>query len=341
MPARRRHDHDERDRCARARDARRRRGVDDPLRQARAAAGDLDRSGRCARRRAGDRAAPLRRQPRAVPRRLAARRRQHRRWARRDRGRAEAGGVAPPAARDDAQRRGDGRVRGDVRLGAAPRHSRHRRSARRRSGDAARPALGRARPSGDRARPPATSPAPSAMRPGPSGSRSARSNQIRCVRDRLPTVGTVPLTSWMPFLAPLAATRRRRLDRDDGSLARALGAVERLVCPLEERDRVVVGAQLGDAGREVHAARLCDRTVPRSSAPAACRADRRPSNDDSGRITANSSPPTRHATSAERTTSRTRSAASARTPSPARWPMRSLIALKSSRSKTTSARLRL
>jgi hypothetical protein len=28
---------------------------------------------------------------------------------------------------------------------------------------------------------------------------------IRCVRDRLPTIGTVPLTSWMPFLAPLAA----------------------------------------------------------------------------------------------------------------------------------------
>jgi len=30
-------------------------------------------------------------------------------------------------------------------------------------------------------------------------------DQIRCVRDRLPTIGTVPLTSWMPFLAPLAA----------------------------------------------------------------------------------------------------------------------------------------
>jgi hypothetical protein len=30
-------------------------------------------------------------------------------------------------------------------------------------------------------------------------------NEIRCVRDRLPTIGTVPLTSWMPFLAPLAA----------------------------------------------------------------------------------------------------------------------------------------
>ena len=31
-------------------------------------------------------------------------------------------------------------------------------------------------------------------------------NQIRCVRDRVPAVGTVPLTSWMPFLAPLVAT---------------------------------------------------------------------------------------------------------------------------------------
>ena len=30
--------------------------------------------------------------------------------------------------------------------------------------------------------------------------------QIRCTRDRLPTVGAVPLTSWMPFLAPVAGT---------------------------------------------------------------------------------------------------------------------------------------
>jgi hypothetical protein len=30
-------------------------------------------------------------------------------------------------------------------------------------------------------------------------------DEIRCVRDRLPTIGTIPLTSWMPFLAPLAA----------------------------------------------------------------------------------------------------------------------------------------
>ena len=58
---------------------------------------------------------------------------------------------------------------------------------------------------------------------------------------------------------------------------------------------------------------------------------------DSGRMIPNSSPPTRQAMSAERTTERTRSATSASTASPARWPMRSLIALKSSRSKTTSA----
>ena len=36
------------------------------------------------------------------------------------------------------------------------------------------------------------------------GGKSRALDQIRCVRDRLPTIGTVPLTSWMPFLAPLA-----------------------------------------------------------------------------------------------------------------------------------------
>jgi hypothetical protein len=30
--------------------------------------------------------------------------------------------------------------------------------------------------------------------------------ELRCVRDRLPTVGSVPLTSWMPFLAPVAGS---------------------------------------------------------------------------------------------------------------------------------------
>jgi hypothetical protein len=30
-------------------------------------------------------------------------------------------------------------------------------------------------------------------------------DRIRCIRDRLPTVGAVPLTSWLPFLAPVPA----------------------------------------------------------------------------------------------------------------------------------------
>ena len=30
-------------------------------------------------------------------------------------------------------------------------------------------------------------------------------DEIRCIRDRLPTIGAVPLTSWMPFLSPVAA----------------------------------------------------------------------------------------------------------------------------------------
>ena len=45
----------------------------------------------------------------------------------------------------------------------------------------------------------------------------------------------------------------------------------------------------------------------------------------------------RHGMSAVRTTSRTRSAASASTASPARWPILSLTSLKSSRSNTISA----
>ena len=30
--------------------------------------------------------------------------------------------------------------------------------------------------------------------------------ELRCVRDRLPTVGTVPLTGWLPFLEPVAGS---------------------------------------------------------------------------------------------------------------------------------------
>ncbi|MGZ8695557.1 MAG: hypothetical protein ACXWYS_08980, partial [Gaiellaceae bacterium] len=34
--------------------------------------------------------------------------------------------------------------------------------------------------------------------------QTAALDEVRCTRDRLPTVGAVLLTSWMPFLAPLA-----------------------------------------------------------------------------------------------------------------------------------------
>ena len=57
---------------------------------------------------------------------------------------------------------------------------------------------------------------------------------------------------------------------------------------------------------------------------------------DSGRITANSSPPTRQGISVARTAAFTRSATSASTASPARWPCRSLTDLKLSRSNTIS-----
>ncbi|MHB1242971.1 MAG: hypothetical protein ACYC1P_06170, partial [Gaiellaceae bacterium] len=30
--------------------------------------------------------------------------------------------------------------------------------------------------------------------------------ELRCVRDRLPTVGSVPLMGWMPFLEPVAGS---------------------------------------------------------------------------------------------------------------------------------------
>ena len=34
--------------------------------------------------------------------------------------------------------------------------------------------------------------------------QTAALDEVRCTRDRLPTIGAAPLTSWMPFLAPLA-----------------------------------------------------------------------------------------------------------------------------------------
>jgi hypothetical protein len=35
-------------------------------------------------------------------------------------------------------------------------------------------------------------------------------SELRCVRDRLPAVGSVPLTSWMPYLAPVAGSSSTR-----------------------------------------------------------------------------------------------------------------------------------
>jgi hypothetical protein len=36
--------------------------------------------------------------------------------------------------------------------------------------------------------------------------QTAALDEVRCTRDRLPTVGAVPLTSWLPFLAPVAGS---------------------------------------------------------------------------------------------------------------------------------------
>ena len=110
------------------------------------------------------------------------------------------------APRDDAVCGRDRRVRVDVRLGAAPRHPRRRRAV---PGvdpttplgllpdELARPAIVRALRHAARVR---------ALRDLGRAQQERALDEIRCIRDRLPTVGAVPLTSWMPFLAPLAAT---------------------------------------------------------------------------------------------------------------------------------------
>src|SRR5438876_11746251 len=55
--------------------------------------------------------------------------------------------------------------------------------------------------------------------------------------------------------------RRPALGRHRASLAGFLGAVERLVRALEERDRVVLGLELGDAGRQLHPPGLAERAA--------------------------------------------------------------------------------
>ena len=183
-------------------------------------------------------------------------------------------------------------------------------------------------------------------------------DQLRCVQDRLPQVGAVELDElpavsdadggWLQAPAGSAADRSPEAPR-----AAVSRRCRRRTCPCR---RALRGrgprrrAGRTRPRRRRHEAR-CRRRRGEDVLPDPPGGSRWRSADagraapaswtsDSGRITANSSPPTRQATSAERTTSRTRSAASARTLSPARWPMRSFTALKSSRSMTTRARLR-
>src|SRR6266508_4977495 len=51
----------------------------------------------------------------------------------------------------------------------------------------------------------------------------------------------------------------RRIRRHDAALARFLGTVQRVVGSLEERNRIVFGAQLRNARRQEHLARLAER----------------------------------------------------------------------------------
>src|SRR5438874_4350744 len=55
------------------------------------------------------------------------------------------------------------------------------------------------------------------------------------------------------------AERGRRAGDDEPALAGVLRAVERLVCALEDRDRVVLRLQLRDPRGEIELSRLADR----------------------------------------------------------------------------------
>ena len=65
--------------------------------------------------------------------------------------------------------------------------------------------------------------------------------------------------SWLLTSSSGAAAQPRRAGLEDLALAELLGAVERLVGPLEERRRVVVRQQLGDPRREGQPPGLADR----------------------------------------------------------------------------------
>ena len=81
------------------------------------------------------------------------------------------------------------------------------------------------------------------------------------------------------------------------------------------------------------------RSAPPAPPAPARRSPRPPRRRRPGRISTNSSPPSRPTTSPSRTTERSRSAAAASTRSPSAWPSVSLMTLKWSRSISTTATL--
>ena len=139
-----------------------------------------------------------------------------------------------------------------------------------------------------------------------------------CRGDELPAPAPVELETLVPAVSLGCRAARLVLVAEELSLAGLLGAVELLVRAFEEGRRVVALDELGDAARQRQARNAADRT-PRTPLPRRARRAAQPGGvPASGRMIANSSPPTRHAMSDARRTARTRSAVSARTPSPAR-----------------------
>jgi hypothetical protein len=110
-----------------------------------------------------------------------------------------------------------------------------------------------------------------------------------------------------------------------------------VVGPLEERDRVVVRLELGDAGRHRQRASLADglrrQRGPEPRVELVRIPEPRLREDDRELVAADAARDVRRADDLEDAP-----AASASTASPERCPMRSLIALKSSRSKMIRAR---
>ena len=137
---------------------------------------------------------------------------------------------------------------------------------------------------------------------GARGARTALLTHAVCRRDDLPTTAVVDLTDYLPFLRlrGLVDYRRLRGEADDPPVPVLPRAEERGVGSLEQRDGVVVGAELRDTCRESKRVRVEPAKDVLGVADVA-----------SGRITPSSSLFTRQGMSADRTTARTRLAVSA------------------------------